>query len=1115
MAMYKARLFNRIMALALCAATVFGGICIPTDSGAVAAETQEQISAYTDQGDGFGLTAAEEQEAFSTHEAPFNAEHDDDLEDVGLGRVYDPAKGIGDDEMLIGEHIYPLAVPIVTAPALESSAARGDAQLDIPARIDYISGNSDVFGGFDTSISDYSVNVTASAGDPINIVSSTLTSITVQLTFPAASTGRQLHIYYPTGWAQYSGNSSTMASGNYTVSGLAHSTQYGFFVYYTVNGTLMSYGTINGWTTAQGPTTASLTASSITSTSFNLNVQFPTGKYVSNAQLQVLNPYPYKWTMLTLNASPNGTYARTGLVTGYTYAFIIYWRERDTGDTSHSLMLEVTTTLPAQTTVYTDSTYFTFGLETYDVNLFASGKYAAWRTKMDTAYANMLNLTGEAPYNGEKITIQSTRDPMPGVWAYAGNPIRWSKSGVTSQILAINADDDWSYGILHEIGHDFDSARWNFDAEFFANLKVTYVVDTNPAARVWTALIDSVPYINSSNLLAFYKTYAPGSYDKTVALGTYDNDGLNYTFLKIKNQIGWEPFRQTFRYFNSLSTAAVPSTNLGKLNLFLSKLKDYSGTDIFVLLTVQERNVYQAKFGGTIAYTDSKTSLVLLPGLMGSRLYYNGERKWEPDASDLLNPIDSDWFWLHMKPYLMSNENGVPNYTLDATRASGDYGALDAYEDIYNYLDNASNFPKSEYRVKFFTYDWRLSSAANADSLANYLANDNNVVLIAHSMGGLVASAYLAKGVAFRNKVQKLITFGTPYLGAAKAICGFETGELMSSGINLFIATHLKEICENTTSAYELLPTSRYGTRYVSYNSNDLTWSEARTFLQDRYWARKAIDNTVKPMFASSNTFHNSLMINYTHIANSFGAYYIIGTGRYTQSKAVYEYDVINGFIYLSHFETANGDGTVLATSASNLTSNYRVSSFVHMELVKDILALDYMKDVIKGTSTQSQTTNTSIAEAQINTWETRGDNISVVLQGVQNLVIFDSDGNELIQEGDEIYRENLDGSKTRVGCIWLIDNERQRYQYVLEPGEYQFEDIELDPSIQAEALFMSFEAGLYTSKTEFTDFSAVDDLRLEVSSENCLLANRVTSEEIAPSKTATIQELLGLNEDK
>jgi hypothetical protein len=325
---------------------------------------------------------------------------------------------------------------------------------------------------------------------------------------------------------------------------------------------------------------------------------------------------------------------------------------------------------------------------------------------------------------------------------------------------------------MHEIGHDFDDARWNFDAEFFANLKLTYVVDTNPTARVWPSLIDSVPYINSTNLLAFYKTYAPGAYDKTVALGTYDNDGLNYTFLKIKNQIGWEPFRQTFRYFNSLSTAAVPTTNLGKLNLFLSKLRDYSGTNVFSLLTAQEMSVYQSQFGGTIAYTDSKTTLVLIPGLMGSRLYYNGDRKWEPDPAQAALPLFITHFMTQMKPYLMSNENGVPDYTLDPTRITGDYGALDTYQDIYNYLDNASNFPKSEYRVKFFTYDWRLSSSTNADSLASYLAGDNNVVLIAHSMGGLVASAYLAKGTSFRNKVQKLITFGTPYLGAAKLLMG-------------------------------------------------------------------------------------------------------------------------------------------------------------------------------------------------------------------------------------------------------------------------------------------------------------------------------------------------------
>lgn len=75
-------------------------------------------------------------------------------------------------------------------------------------------------------------------------------------------------------------------------------------------------------------------------------------------------------------------------------------------------------------------------------------------------YESYLDLVGSAPYAGEKIKVLSTRN-YPGGWAVAGNPILWCQPYVRGELERVNANDDWSFGILNEIGigaHDYQIA---------------------------------------------------------------------------------------------------------------------------------------------------------------------------------------------------------------------------------------------------------------------------------------------------------------------------------------------------------------------------------------------------------------------------------------------------------------------------------------------------------------------------------------------------------------------------------------------------------------------------------------------------------------------------------
>src|SRR5215212_5203280 len=81
-------------------------------------------------------------------------------------------------------------------------------------------------------------------------------------------------------------------------------------------------------------------------------------------------------------------------------------------------------------------------------------------------------------------------------------------------------------------------------------------------------------------------------------------------------------------------------------------------------------------------------------------------------------------------------------------------------------------------------YDWRKSVG---DSANNYLipwidrarkqSGSEKVVLVGHSMGGLVARSYI-QGSAYRSDVERLITLGTPHRGAADAYYPWEGGAM-------------------------------------------------------------------------------------------------------------------------------------------------------------------------------------------------------------------------------------------------------------------------------------------------------------------------------------------------
>lgn len=112
-----------------------------------------------------------------------------------------------------------------------------------------------------------------------------------------------------------------------------------------------------------------------------------------------------------------------------------------------------------------------------------------------------------------------------------------------------------------------------------------------------------------------------------------------------------------------------------------------------------------------------------------------------------------------------------------------------------------------------FPYDWRRNIETNADRLNDSLEkwagkSRKKFTLLAHSMGGLVSRAYLARHPKNAEKrVKQVVMMGTPNFGATNAVETLFTGNsLMAAVDKLSKANGMIDVVRGLPGVYNLLP---------------------------------------------------------------------------------------------------------------------------------------------------------------------------------------------------------------------------------------------------------------------------------------------------------------------
>ncbi|MCX5370020.1 MULTISPECIES: hypothetical protein [unclassified Streptomyces] len=190
--------------------------------------------------------------------------------------------------------------------------------------------------------------------------------------------------------------------------------------------------------------------------------------------------------------------------------------------------------------------------------------------------------------------------------------------------------------------------------------------------------------------------------------------------------------------------------------------------------------------------------VVVVPGIMGSRLAVDGREVWGPSAGAVWEAIRT--FSGSVRQLTLPKDVG-DGHPGDGVEPVGLFPALhalpgvwpltDGYDTLLIWLQRMFTLRPSSNLIGF-AYDWRLSCRHNAgllarrvdEALGRWRASDPRrtnakVRLICHSMGGLVGRYYV-ECLGGAEVTRQLITLGTPHRGTIGALDSLLSGPRLS-----------------------------------------------------------------------------------------------------------------------------------------------------------------------------------------------------------------------------------------------------------------------------------------------------------------------------------------------
>lgn len=309
--------------------------------------------------------------------------------------------------------------------------------------------------------------------------------------------------------------------------------------------------------------------------------------------------------------------------------------------------------------------------------------------------------------------------------------------------------------------------------------------------------------------------------------------------------------------------------------------------------------------------------VIVLPGIMGSELWKGDDPVWSMRPGSIIASILTLGRGINKVRLPAGIGDGEPDDGVEARSTistlhviPGLWSPIDGYDGLLNFLrgerfhlvERTQRQPDVMPNLIEFAYDWRLSNGVNAKRLkavadtaldqwrAQPGFGDAKLVLIGHSMGGLVARRFLEnEGGAADTRA--LITIGTPHRGAAMAIDALANG--IKKGIGA-LSVDLTDFARSLPSLYELLPT---------YDAVVMTDGSRRALLPED----PGLDTD---MVRRAAAFHDEITAASASRPQPYRHYKVVGTRQPTATTATLRHE---SFRVLEEIDghDQGGDGTV------------------------------------------------------------------------------------------------------------------------------------------------------------------------------------------------------------
>ena len=356
--------------------------------------------------------------------------------------------------------------------------------------------------------------------------------------------------------------------------------------------------------------------------------------------------------------------------------------------------------------------------------------------------------------------------------------------------------------------------------------------------------------------------------------------------------------------------------------------------------------------------------IVLVPGITGSVLKKDDKDVWAISGASLSGFLKSAGHALQaLRLPIDYDPRKPPNDGVRATGVFPDFhgvfglGKIDGYTGLDSMIRETFDLiagtddPDVPANYFKFPYDWRLSNRLTGEYLKEFVTQrlhtwrkhtspDAKAILLAHSMGGLVARHYLECLEGWKD-CRALVTFGTPFRGSVAAV------DYLANGYKqLFV--DLTAVMRSMPSVYELLPI---------YPVLKIEGKYARVHEAD------GLPHIDRARAAAGRRFHDDIesAVNrhrndVTYLRDRYVIIPMVGTRQPTLQSAVFDGHAItvSGDIYPDVVDHAlrGGDGTVPRVSATpiELSKEHRETFFVerHGSLQNNPNVLDDLADRLR-----------------------------------------------------------------------------------------------------------------------------------------------------------------------